>query len=351
MTINIQDYITLELGESYVSCFKIVGTKLYVGTRVAGGTGRIIEIDLTTFQKTRICNVESGAGNVESLEYDGTYLYAAMYSGPGIIYKIDLNTFTWISKVTFIVGETSPRSIKIVGNYIYAGLNSTPAKIVKVNLSTFMRESALDLSIGEDYLQSNIVSDGQYIYCSTYTIPIKVVKIDISTFTKVSSITLTNPGDNHARHNRILGNYLIVGTYYGRLIRIDLNNFTQFDSYNVDTNSIMSSEIVGTDMYITLFTTSTLPPKLIKVDTNTHTVTDFVETWHVPTSTSWMGLYPIIKDNNYLYVGTSTDPSDILRISINEVPPITSTNNTLIVIGAMIGLFGIIYFLDKNKGK
>ena len=145
--------LTLNSGDSNARASFIVGSILYIQTRITGGIdNRLIKINLSDF--TRVSSLTLPAATYDATWgafTDGTYAYVYGGSVGGKITKIQLSTMTVVGGIlNFNSGEDYPEQCFGAGGYGYCGVwdafatdRAASVKVVKFSLSAMTRTAAI----------------------------------------------------------------------------------------------------------------------------------------------------------------------------------------------------------------
>ena len=169
----------------------------------------------------------TGEDYCRALTFDGTYIYAGLYTSPARVIKIDPSTMTTISSWTPPGGENLCSALTFDGTYIYAGLWTLPAKMYKINPSTMTTVASWTAPGGDNFCTS-LTFDGTYIYAACNTVPARVIKIDPSTMTTISR-WIGASGENTCWALTFDGTYIYAGlsTSPARIIRKIMRNIDE----------------------------------------------------------------------------------------------------------------------------
>ena len=118
-----------QVGTYHVASGAVKVQNLYTDRAVLGQLGW--KPQLANEIKKKVLDLASGENKVCALGYDGTNLYAGLYTTPGKVVKIDPVSMSGISTLTLASGENKVYSLGYDGTNLYAGLNTTPGKVVR----------------------------------------------------------------------------------------------------------------------------------------------------------------------------------------------------------------------------
>lgn len=262
------EVLTFEPGEDGLSSvvFDSVAGFAYFGT--CGDQGRIVRVDLSTFQRVDALVLEAGEDCLRAavLEPASRTAYFGTSNGPGRVVKIDLETFERVEAITFEPGEGPLVSAVFhpESGLAYFGTSTTPGRIVELDLATFRRVDAITLPSVEGGLYSAVIDpDADLAYFGTFTGPTKVVKVALAPFQRVGAVTLESdwPAKTSCRGGE---GQLFTGVidpiediaYFGTLnhpgcvVRIDLGTFLradaiQFEDYEFELRSSVIDPVEG----------------------------------------------------------------------------------------------------------
>ena len=304
--------LTLTAEEFFVNALK-VGSYLYAG--IAISPGRIIKINLATFEREATLTLDTGENGVQDLVVVDDYLYVALATIPGKVAKIDLSTFTKVTTLTFESGENYPRALASDGTYLYAGLDVIPAKVIKIDLTTFTKVSTLDTEESDTLGVYALAISGAYLYAGLYFQPGRVVKINLSTFTKVATLTFDD-GERSVTGLLAVGDYLYasLNTTPAKVVKINLSTFTKEATLTLDTGEDYA--YTGLAAYETSYLyvgTYTSPAIIAKIS-----IATFSEVDALTLDAGESSLRSIHVHGNYIYVGTYTFPARIVKVGVGE---------------------------------
>jgi DNA-binding beta-propeller fold protein YncE len=235
--------LTLDPGEDQLSSAVIdpAGDFAYVGT-----TAGVVKIDLAAFARVGVVPAPSPQAGV--VDPAGKYAYFAMpFMVPGRVIKIDLDTFEKVDELTLELGESFFRAgvIDPTGRYAYFGtsgprpLPGQPgyiARLVRVDLQTFERAGALAMpSYAYEIASAAVAPDGRYAYVGANTTGFPVVlRVDLDTFAgdDIAALSVSETswaGPVAVDPTGAFAYFGTLGTSSNKLVKIDLDTFTQVD--------------------------------------------------------------------------------------------------------------------------
>lgn len=220
-----------------------------------GTPGRVVKVDLQTFERVGAITLEAGENELSSalIAPDGRYAYFATGFNvrPGRVIRIDLQTFTRVDAITLEEGEHAIRAAAIdpAGEFAYFGNGVEPGRIVKVDLTNFARVDGMLMEhVSEAYFGSAVIdAEGRYAYFggSYYptdlgTFPAHVVKLDLANFTRVGALEVTPNGRLRTANLDAEQRYLYVTSAMegfaanGAVSKIDLATFREVDYFYLE---------------------------------------------------------------------------------------------------------------------
>lgn len=265
-----------------------------------------------------------GSSQINSFASDGEYLYACVYQIPGQIVRISLKTFTVEATLTFSVGVapvvgSALTSIVIAGggdgeNYLYAVAYDNPCLVYKILLSSFTKIATLTLTTSSGY---SLATDGEYLYVGHGRY---ITRINIETFTETSILDTGEFAGINTRPLLCLGSYLYAGSNSApaKLIKIDTDTFTITSNMGFAENWADSLTTDGTYIYVGVGGT------IKKID-----VLSFTE---IGSITLAGRVYALICDSTNLYCGLDTAPGQIAIIDLSTfqfIDTITTSGNQI----------------------
>jgi hypothetical protein len=175
----------VQTGQAFLRSAAIdpLDANLYLGTYTA--PGRVVKIDLATFQWAGVLTFTGGEVGLRSVVVDrsGTAAYFGTYTNPSfpaLIAKVDLATFQPAGNLTFdsdVIGLATA-AVDVSGQYAYFGSTTYPPRVLKIDLATFSLADTLVLAGDDGALRSFAMSvDGHYAYTGTDDVPGKVIKL------------------------------------------------------------------------------------------------------------------------------------------------------------------------------
>ncbi len=264
----------------------------------------------------------AGEGDLTSAVIDptGEFAYFGTFTFPGRVVKIDLATFEVVDVLNLESGEDQLRSAVIdpAGEFAYFGTLTSPGRVVKVDLSSFERAGSITLESFEELLVSAVIDpDGQFAYFGTSTFPGGVVKIDLSSFERVGSIMLQAGEDLPA--TAVMdpaGEFAYFGTatFPGRVVRIDLDSFERVDAVLLQSvEEMLFTSVIDSAGEFAYFGTSTNPGRVVKIDLSTLTR---VDSMMLESGESALSSSVIDPAGEFAYFGTGTGPGQIIKTSL-----------------------------------
>ena len=254
-----------------------------------------------------VWTAEAGENFVNSLTFDGVYIYAGLPLTPSKIIKIDLETMTTVAIWTGAAGEDYSKPLTFDGTYIYIGFERWPAKVIKIDPETMTTVATWTAEAGEDDCYE-LTSDGTYIYAVLVTTPAKVIKIDPATMTTVDSWTGA-AGENHSYSISFDGTYIYIGlgTAPAKVIKINPETMTTVATLTAEAgeNDITAITFDGTYIYITI---DGAPVKVIKINPTDMTR---ISTWTGAAGEDYG--YALSTDGKYIYFSLSGEPAKLIR--------------------------------------
>ncbi|TVR18468.1 MAG: hypothetical protein EA387_14495, partial [Nitriliruptor sp.] len=206
-------------------------------------TGRVVKVDLATFERVGALDLEDGEGNLLAamVSPDGRFAYFSAGTWPDALIKIDLETFERVGKLTLADDESRVRSAVIAPDGRFAYLGTESRQVVRIDLETFQRKDAITLLGAERELTTAVIDPaGRYAYFGsfgTYSTPSRVVKLDLETFERLGAIVLdANESYLTAAVMDSRGDYAYFGTNHapGRVLAIDLASFERAGGITLD---------------------------------------------------------------------------------------------------------------------
>jgi len=210
----------------------------------------LIRVDLTSM--TRVDSSGLGYGQQQAwsgaISPDGTYGYWGIWnqdpsfpSGQrAALVKFNLQTMAPNSILELPDTDIYPTSVLVSRDGNTAWLGTYNGKVVKVNLQTMTRTTSVDLSAGENQLQTGLIApDDTYGYFVTGSTPAKVVRVNLQTMTRVDSVTL-GAGQDNAGSAAISPDgsraYVATNTSPSQVVAVRLSDMTLLDSLTLTAN-------------------------------------------------------------------------------------------------------------------
>ncbi|MFG3701916.1 S8 family serine peptidase [Micromonospora sp. NPDC047620] len=316
------DAVTLAAGENVLFSGLVdpAGRYAYFGTQTS--PGRVVKVDLSTFQRVGAITLAEGENNLNSAVIDpaGRYAYLGTGTAPGRIVKIDLATFQRVGTITLDSGENYLRSAVIdpAGAYAYFGTGTAPGRVVKIDLNTFQRVDAATLSSGVDNLRSAVIDPaGGYAYFGTGTAPGLVVKLDLTTFAEVGVIAMVSESLFYSAVIDPVGRYAYfgTGTSPGRIVKIDLAGFQRVEAIELATgeNSLLTAAIDPAGRYA-YFGTGTAPGGVVKIE-----LAGFQRVGAATLAGGENSLLSAVIDpqGGFVYLGTLSSPGRVVKVKVD----------------------------------
>jgi DNA-binding beta-propeller fold protein YncE len=286
------------------------GTYIYAGLFTSPAT--IVKIDPKTM--TVVGSPWTGsipAGFCYALTFDGTYIYACCIAA---VYKINPKDMTTVGEWGEIFGIGGV-SITCDRNYIYFAFPTTQAMVYKIKTS--------DMSLADVWIEPtadslvSITFDGIYIYAGTAEIgvPAKVFKIDPVTMTTV--VMAGNPlilPFGRCFSLAFDGTYIYAGEndVNARVAKIkpsDMSTVAIFPGF-FGRDNCRSLVFDGTYIYAGLDNTIGI---VIKIDTDTMTI---LSEWRTGLVTTENNCNVLIFDGKFIYAGVDTG---VLRKIVKDI--------------------------------
>jgi len=266
----------------------------------------------------------SGEGDLTSAVIDpsGEFAYFGTFTSPGRVVKVDLATFEVVDVLTLASGENELRSAVIdpSGEFAYFGTLTSPGRVVKIDLSSFERAGSITLESFEELLVSAVIDPaGQFAYFGTSTFPGGVVKIDLSSFERVGSIML-DAGEDLAATAVMdpAGDFAYFGTatFPGRVVRIDLDSFERVGAVVLYSGEeMLFTSVIDSAGEFAYFGTSTNPGRVVKIDLSSLTRVDSMT---LESGENGLSSSVIDPSGEFAYFGTSTGPGQIIKTSLPD---------------------------------
>jgi len=249
----------------------------------------------------------SYSGSITNVATDSStgYMYFCTSSSPSMVLKVAPGSGsaapTLISSLTLNTGENGCNAIAVDSGtgYGYVGSSTSPGIIVKFNLGSGSnsptRMSALSLNTGENAIGTGALdTTNKYFYVGTQTSPGIVVKVDVSgsgTPSRVGAVSVDSPENNLTSSALDLANNAV---YFG-------------------TNNFASASYI------------------LKIGTNGSGAPTWSSSDVLVTNTGETGLTEMVADlaNGKLYVGTTTSPAIVVKVSIGSGVPTRDSALTL----------------------
>jgi hypothetical protein len=163
---------------------------LYAG--VMSTPGKILKIDLDTFQVVNRMILDEGEDKVHAMETSDRYLYAGLLTTPVII-QIDLSNFTRVNKVT--LGGISPpiTKLRMIDGYLYVCAKGT--RLYRLDPETLQTTDYADISPPEGFLSiMDVHQIGEFLYLNfrcTEQYFSWIIKLNVSDLSEVGRIQLS----------------------------------------------------------------------------------------------------------------------------------------------------------------
>ena len=273
-TFEVVDVLTLESGEDQLRSAVIdpEGEFAYFGTLTS--PGRVVKVDLSSFERAGSITLESFEELLVSAVIDpaGQFAYFGTSTFPGGVVKIDLSSFERVDSIMLQAGEDLPATAVMdpAGDFAYFGTATFPGRVVRIDLASFERVGALVLESGEEMLFTSVIdSAGEFAYFGTSTNPGRVVKINLSSLSRVDSMTLES-GENALSSSVIdpSGEFAYFGTSTGpgQIIKTSLPDLQRVDAVTLESGENgPSSAVIAADGSFAYFGTLDFPPRVVRI--------------------------------------------------------------------------------------
>ena len=211
--------------------------------------GKVARVDLSNFSTVSVLDLSTTDPDLKGFYgafTDGKYGYFQNRLGPhGKIARVNLDDFSTVSVLNLALTDSELKLFMggfTDGTYLYFAPNNvgTSGKIARVNVNDFSTVTVLNLTDLSPYFRgyAGCFTDGRYGYFIPSDNGVKhgnFVRVDLTNFTTagVTVLDLTavdsdlkgfNGGFTDGRYAYLVPYY--NGTYYGKLTRVDLNNFS-----------------------------------------------------------------------------------------------------------------------------
>jgi len=210
--------------------------------------GKVARVDLSNFSTVSVLDLSTTDPDLKGFYgafTDGKYGYFQRLGPHGKIARVNLDDFSTVSVLNLALTDSE---LKLFiggftdGTYLYFAPNNvgTSGKIARVNVNDFSTVTVLNLTDLSPYFRgyAGCFTDGRYGYFIPSDNGVKhgnFVRVDLTNFTTagVTVLDLTavdsdlkgfNGGFTDGRYAYLVPYY--NGTYYGKLTRVDLNNFS-----------------------------------------------------------------------------------------------------------------------------
>jgi uncharacterized repeat protein (TIGR01451 family) len=329
------DTLTLGAGEDYLYSAAIdpAGGFAYFGTSTSPGI--VVKVGLSGFTEDDAITLDAGEDNLRTgvidpsngFAYFGTF--TGSYQTPARVIQVDINPSNTFAREDGITLEYLPiidsAVADLTNGYAYFGTDTSPAQVIKMDLRNGSRVGTLTFDAGEDYATSAVidVSEG-FAYFGLASSDGMVVKVDLSTFTRVGSITL-DPFEEFNLRTAVIDtsgatHYAYFGTYYGgysRIVKIDLDTFTEVDfietTHGVD-ETYLGAAVIDQDAGFAYFGTDTIPGNILRVDLSSFTYSKLT----LNAGENYLKAATIDTDNGFAYFTTETNPGKVVKIDLGS---------------------------------
>ena len=201
-------------GYDYPRALVVGGSFLYVGLYTSPAV--ILKVNRSTGAVADSWTGNSDEDLCLDLDWDGSYLYAALNTDPqegGCVMKIDVSDMSeaddWVHP-----GEDRARSVHCFGGYIYVGDNADDtSNVYKIDPSDMGTDDTWTSGTSLDTVYA-LTNDGTYIYAGGQnSTPAIVEKIDVSDMSTVATWTGDNETHGEADVDCLVwdGSYLYAG--------------------------------------------------------------------------------------------------------------------------------------------
>lgn len=262
-TFQLVDKMFLNTGENGAHALAVTDEYLYVGTM----SGSVIRIRLSDFTRVNAIQLPSGFSQIMTLHVFGNYLYVTCNTGQ--VARLDPSTLSFIDYVETPNKIWGRDSIQ-VGNYLYISSHdgeSGPSYLQKIRVTDLYEVDVIQLSMRQAHF---MLAVGDYIYiASNWTTPAGIMKVDTLAFQEVDSVQFTNDGKGDADFVVRYGDYLLANgdSSPGRVYRTRLSDFAFMDYLDLSENRQSDLEVLGKYLYLTNVAAN--PASIIKVDLDT----------------------------------------------------------------------------------
>ncbi|MEM2991484.1 MAG: ABC transporter permease, partial [Halobacteria archaeon] len=256
------------------------------------------------------------------------YAYFGTDNSPGKIIKVRLSDFTIVGVLTAAPGEDYFESAVIdpARGYAYFGTMNSPAKVVRINLADFSYAGSITLTGGESSLRCAVIDlAGGYAYFGADTWPGTIAKINIDPDNFSQVATLTTYDYSSAFYTAVIDTvhgYAYFGAFcQGRIVKIDLTNFTQVSTLELpiweypDMVYVVASMIDPTNNYAYFTTSGYNVGRIAKIDLTSFSMVDLLSV-----STNLYGINSAVIDptSGYAYLGVYSEPGRILKLDLEN---------------------------------
>lgn len=288
-------------GEDYCEALTFDGTYIWAGLWTE--PAKILKINPFDNSYT-VITCAAGENKCTSLTFDGTHVWAGLSpDAPAKILKINPvnNSYTVI---TAGVGQWYCRSLTFDGTYVWAGITNDPATVLKINPADNSFVSVTE-DVGESVAIYAMTFDGTYVYAGLNLSPFKILKIDPS---DNSIVVITGAaGENKCDALTFDGTYVWAGlcTDPAKILKINPtdNSYIVIEgTASADCGSSMIYD--GTYVWCGCYTYPAKIMKINPIDNNIVTITA------AATEDACLAL---LFDGTYVWCGLETSPAKLLR--------------------------------------
>jgi len=285
---------------------------LYAGT--LGNPGKILKIDLTTFQTIDTMTLDSGE-NAHALTMTDEYLYVGSVTVPARIIQVRLSDFARTNGYTLPSGFNYAMTLHVFGGYLYIALAS--GQVARMNASTLaLVDYALTPAMARDTVQV-----GSYVYVSSRGDvggPSYLQKFSASDFAEVGRINLSQ---SMAHFMLVVDNYLYIASNAAPagIMKVDLNTFSEVDSVQFGDSSHGAADVIvryGDYLYAN---GDSFPGRVYRTRLSDFTYVDYIDLSE--DKSAGLEIY-----GKYLYVSMLIEPSVIIKVDLDTFQEVSKLN-------------------------